>query len=404
MPGVPRCAPVAVVGAYNTAEKRGNGCVDGKKTNRRGRHGGLFVPTPRVYGSHLLYFHSLLNFFVPSQADCSTPGAVRRLDGACYTPFTDFAIDDRAATFGKIKLVLAACVSRPDWWLLWSDADALIINQSVPLPSIIDDAYHMAATEDWLMMNAGVLLFRCSPFIIDFLTRVYADVSFNTARALDQSALQHYLDSEPEAAAAMRWLPKHAMNVYTEEYRPGDFLVHMAGKLYEATTQGATAIARQFDLLSRAGDDVADVAAFFDTRYLAGGFSGLCPDEGNGSECPPEDERRLKLSEPLSAMTNTGRYKHVGLRYDWLEGWTDRHDPPEPIKVPFVPTVIGNVVRAMAPEPPTDFQLVDDQPVVVAEAPQDVDLDGLPVVVLDASEEVERVGVQRGGGHDTSEL
>ncbi|GAB0495345.1 hypothetical protein MMPV_006644 [Pyropia vietnamensis] len=341
--------------------------------------------------------------FLP--ADCLTPGTVRRLDGACYTPFTDFANDDRAATFGKIKLVLAACVSRPDWWLLWSDADALIVNQSVPLTTLIDDAYHMSATEDWLMMNAGVLLFRCSPFTIDFLTRVYADVSFNSARALDQSALQHYLDSEPEAAAAMRWLPKHAMNVYTEEYRPGDFLVHMAGKLYEATTSGATAIARQFDLLSRAGDDVADVAAFFDTRYLAGGLSGLCPDEGNGSQCPPEDERRMKLAEPLGAMANPGRYKHVGLRYDWLEGWTDRHDPSEPMKVPFVPIVIGNVVHAVAPEPPTDLQPVDGRPVVNAEVPQDDDLDGLPVVILDASGNVERrVEVQSGGGHDTSEL
>lgn len=339
-----------------------------------------------------------------SQADCSAPDAVRRPDGACYTPFTDFAIDDRAPTFGKIKLVLAACVSRPDWWLLWSDADALIINQTVPLPTIIDDAYHMAATEDWLMMNAGVLLFRCSPFTIDFLTRVYADVSFNTARALDQSALQHYLDAEPEAAAAMRWLPKHAMNVYTEEYQPGDFLVHMAGKLYEATTAGATAIARQFDLLSRAGDNVEDVAAFFDTRYMAGGFSGLCPDEGNGSECPPEDERRMKLAEPLSAMTDTGRYKHVGLRYDWLAGWTDRHDPPPPIKVPFVPTVVGDVVRDVVAEPPAAPLPVDNQAVVVEEAQPVDSLDGLPVVVLSKADLGDPVGIKAGGGHDTSEL
>lgn len=342
--------------------------------------------------------------FARAQADCSAPDAVRRLDGACYTPYKDFAIDDRAATFGKIKLVLAACVSRPDWWLLWSDADALIINQTVPLPTIIDDAYHMAATEDWLMMNAGVLLFRCSPLTIDFLTRVYADVSFNTARALDQSALQHYLDSEPEAAAAMRWLPKHAMNVYTEEYRPGDFLVHMAGKLYEATTAGATAIARQFDLLSRAGDDVADVAAFFDTRYMAGGLSGVCTGESTDAACPPDDERRVKLPEPLGAMTNTGRYKHVGLRYDWLEGWADRHDPPAPIQVPFVPTVVGGEVREGAPEPPVASLLDDSQAVVVEEAPSAEYVDGLPVVILDDAAEVIDPGVQGETGHDTSEL
>jgi len=277
----------------------------------------------------------------PPQADCSAPDAIKRPDGGCYTS-TDFQIDPRAATFGKIKLVLAACVARPDWWLLWSDADALIINQTIPLPTLIDDTYHMSATEDWLMMNAGVLLFRCSPLIIDFLTRVYADASFDTARALDQSAMQHYIDAEPATAAAVRWLPKHHLNVYTEEYLPGDFLVHMAGKLYEATTEGATAIARQFDLLSRAGDDVADVAAFTDTRYFGGKYSGLCPElEGDGDACPPDDERRMKLPEPLSAMAASaeGRYRHVLLRYDWMKDWTDRHDPAAPIKVPFVPGV-----------------------------------------------------------------
>lgn len=70
----------------------------------------------------------------------------------CFAPDHSFDIDhSRAPTFGKIKLARAACASRPDHWLLWSDADALVVNQSVPLESIIDDGYDLIFAYDWLV-------------------------------------------------------------------------------------------------------------------------------------------------------------------------------------------------------------------------------------------------------------
>lgn len=73
-------------------------------------------------------------------------------DGKCWKNDTTFDIDhSRAPTFGKIKLALAACNGRDNAWLLWSDADALIINQTVPLESIIDDGYDLILAYDWLV-------------------------------------------------------------------------------------------------------------------------------------------------------------------------------------------------------------------------------------------------------------
>ncbi|PXF47050.1 hypothetical protein BWQ96_03127 [Gracilariopsis chorda] len=263
------------------------------------------------------------------RAGCSEVGAVKRGE-MCYVEDNNFAIDRRAPTFGKIKLALAACVGRKGHWLLWSDADALIVNQSIPLTDIIDDRYDMALTVDWLMINAGVILVKCSRWSINFLKRVYAAREFDKARALDQSAFQHFFDTERGIEEHVRYVPKWAMNVYAEEYQAGDFVVHMAGKLYEATTKGALAVAHQFDVLSTVAEQ-EDIEAFFRTQYMLNYYSGICVHnsaQARDSECKPDDERRLRLKEALSTMSSPTRYRHVALRYYWMPDWRDKYDTP----------------------------------------------------------------------------
>lgn len=264
--------------------------------------------------------------------------------GDCYEEDKSFDIDHtRAPTFGKIKLTLAACIGRDDAWILWSDADAMVINQTVPLETIIDDAYDLIYSVDWLMLNAGMLLMKCSKWSIDFLNTVYNARKFDHARALDQSALQSYIDnlSVSERRAHIKIIPKHAMDVYTEEYVPGDFLIHFAGKLYEATEPGLFAIANQYDILSMV-DDVEDIEAFFRGRRFLNYFSGTCNTTlGDKSlACEPEDPRRILLNESLGSMSVPNRYRHVGLRYYWLGKWKDIYDTSDwdvfkmPLKIP----------------------------------------------------------------------
>lgn len=288
----------------------------------------------------------------------------------CWEEDHDFQIDKaRAATFGKLKLAMAACNNRDGAWLLWSDADALIVNQTVPLESIIDDAYDIAVSFDWLMLQAGVILFKCSPFTKEFLHKVYNDRSFDTARALDQSALQDYMDklTPAERDTRIKFLPKYAMNVYLEEYRAGDFLIHMAGKLYEATEPGLWAIANQLDLFSMVAEQ-EDIEAFMSTPYLLNQFSGVCNVNlgERQSSCPPDDPRRIKLKEPLGAMSSPNRYKHVALRYYFLPNWEDKYDVPN-----------WKVKRRALGKP------IDAPPAPVEPKPPVVDVDG----------------DQRGGGH-----
>lgn len=252
--------------------------------------------------------------------------------GKCWAEDSAFDIDhSRAPTFGKIKLSLATCVGRPHAWLFWADADSIIINQSLPLENIIDDAYDLIFSYDWLMLNAGMLLIKCSQWALTFLKNVYDARRFDSARALDQSALQEFIDhlSEVDRRAHIKVIPKHAMDVYTEEYRPGDFLMHFAGKLYEATEPGLFAIANQYDILSTV-DDVEDIEAFFRGRHVLNYYSGTCKLNFHEKQrdCPPDDPRRISLNESLGSMSYPNRYRHVGLRYYWLGTWRDKYDVP----------------------------------------------------------------------------
>lgn len=251
--------------------------------------------------------------------------------GQCYIPHrSEYKNDARAATFGKIKLAKAACVGRDNWWLLWSDADAVIVNQTIKLQDIIDDRFDMMVTVDWLMLNAGVFLMKCSPWYLNFLEEVYKKRSFDEAKALDQSSFQWHIDNIKDAKNHVQYVPKWVLNVYPEEYRPGDFLVHLAGKLYEATPAGVTALARQFDVFGQV-DDIKGIAAFFSTRYILNKYSGMCMilEEEYGRECKPEDDHRLKLDERLLDFSSPNRYRHVGMRYYWLKQWKDQYDVPD---------------------------------------------------------------------------
>mmetsp|Transcript_41503 Transcript_41503/g.163338 ORF Transcript_41503/g.163338 Transcript_41503/m.163338 type:complete len:170 (+) Transcript_41503:396-905(+) len=107
-----------------------------------------------------------------------------RVGSTCYSKLSkDFEIDSkRAPTFGKLKLLLHACVGRADYWLLWTDADALIVNHTIPLGRVVDDRYNLMFTEDWFMLNAGVFLMKCSSWTAMFLRDVYMDRSFDEVR------------------------------------------------------------------------------------------------------------------------------------------------------------------------------------------------------------------------------
>lgn len=273
------------------------------------------------------------------EIDCGEAGVVRSEDDGhggsrkCYGSMKhgEFELEKgRAPTFGKLKLARSACVGREDYWLLWMDADAMVVNQSRSLLDVVDDAFDVMVASDWFMINAGVLLLRCSEWGKKFLENVYSDHGYDKALALDQSSLNDAM-KKWKVKGHVKHVPKWLINVYTEEYRPGDFIVHFAGKLYEATPKGITAIARQFDVLARA-EEREQVEAFFDTPYFLNYFSGTCvmgpPEVDKNRDCHPDDPRRMKLPESLGAFSSPNRYRQLELRSPRFAKWKDQYDVP----------------------------------------------------------------------------
>lgn len=350
--------PIALLHMYDDVSFfRRLGALTGENKRRyAARHGYDMVESTPLRTTGILKMVPCKNGHTPDAA------------GKCWEEDKDFDIDhSRAPTFGKIKLALAACDGRDNGWLLWSDADAMVVNQTVPLETLIDDGYDLMLAYDWLvrycralrrrsgcaltilaligsdfmltsfslsfnqMLNAGMLLMKCSAWMKAFLHNVYDARKFDKARALDQSSFQEHLDNltRVEHDLHVKVVPKYAMNVYTEEYRPGDFLLHMAGKLYEATEPGLFAIATQFDILSMV-EDREDIEAFFRSTRLLNYYSGVCKVVAGQrqSSCKPIDSRRVLLNESLGSMSTPNRYRHVGLRYYWLGDWKDKYDVP----------------------------------------------------------------------------
>lgn len=321
----PRVAKIALLHMYDSVSFFSRlGHLTGENKERYAyRHGyDIIFSTPK----------RTTGIFKEVNCPSTSEDAIRGPDesGQCWTEDSLFDIDHtRAPTFGKIKLAIASCRGRDDGWLLWSDADAMVVNQSVPLETIIDDAYDLMFSYDWLMLNAGMLLIKCSKWSLSFLQEVYDARKFDEARALDQTALQEFIDNltAVHRDEHVKVLPKYAMDAYTEEYRPGDFLMHFAGKLYESTEPGLFAIANQFDILSMT-DDVEDIEAFFRGRFFLNYYSGTCAVKRGERQhsCKPDDPRRIVLKEPLGSMSTPNRYRHVGLRYYWLGNWMDKYD------------------------------------------------------------------------------
>ncbi|KAI9806044.1 MAG: hypothetical protein M1833_004451 [Piccolia ochrophora] len=130
-------------------------------------------------------------------------------------------------------------------WLLWHDADTVLMNPSIPLdaflpPPTMSDI-HLLVTDDFNGLNNGVFPVRVHPWSVELFTAVVSFRAFRPEINLnfrDQSALSEVLKMPQFARHSVR-LPQRWFNAYqsadlnetTHPYqlRRGDMLMHFAG-------------------------------------------------------------------------------------------------------------------------------------------------------------------------------
>jgi hypothetical protein len=130
-------------------------------------------------------------------------------------------------------------------WLLWVDADTIMLNPYVPLeiflpPSPQFDDIHLLVTNDWNGLNNGVFPVRVNQWAVELFSAIISSRYYKPDQDLtfrDQSAMDTLLKDKKFAAhtveAPQRWFNayqgEHNETLAPYQVRRGDFLVHFAG-------------------------------------------------------------------------------------------------------------------------------------------------------------------------------
>lgn len=152
--------------------------------------------------------------------------------------------DDLWSKHAALLEVLLLELAKPEkdrlQWLVWFDADTMILNRRIPLETFLPPPemshVHLIVTKDWNGLNNGVFYLRVSQWNIEMLA---AALAYRTYRPNDelpwteQSAMANLLDESDFVDGAV-FVPARWFNAYPAgdpEYHVvrGDMTLHFAG-------------------------------------------------------------------------------------------------------------------------------------------------------------------------------
>lgn len=135
----------------------------------------------------------------------------------------------RAASWSKIRFIQAAIRSGLYDWVLWIDADALVLRDDVTIETVPCDGERLLLAQDGNGVNAGVLLLRADDAMLAFLAHWYAQTQFLSHQWWEQAALMHLLGIDgtfdrPDVG----FLAKKVWNAYPSDVDENSFILHVA--------------------------------------------------------------------------------------------------------------------------------------------------------------------------------
>jgi hypothetical protein len=151
--------------------------------------------------------------------------------GYTFIAYHDVLDTKRFAPWSKL-LALKQQLDAFDW-LFWSDADSLIMNNTVKLESLIDESYDIIITKEAAtgVLNTGSWLIKSSAWSKKFLTKMITTDQLDlTQGRYDQAAFAYFYLHDPSIQSHIKILPQRAMNSCLNQtggkYQPGDFIIH----------------------------------------------------------------------------------------------------------------------------------------------------------------------------------
>jgi hypothetical protein len=147
--------------------------------------------------------------------------------------------------FNKIHYALDLFQQHPEIeWLLFSECDAMITNQTIKIEDRIDDDYHFIVPVDRLNLNSGNFLVRNSEQGRAYLQMIIdREESYKTVEWAEQQVI---IDTIEQYQSIVKIVPQKYMNSYEPEiydycdarfdilgnsgaWEPGDWIVHWPG-------------------------------------------------------------------------------------------------------------------------------------------------------------------------------
>jgi len=147
--------------------------------------------------------------------------------------------------FNKIHFALEILLAHPEIeWLLFSECDAMITNQTIRIEDRIDNNYHFIVPVDRLNLNSGNFLIRNSSEGLSYLRMIIAkEQEYQEVEWAEQQVI---IDTIEQYQDIVKIVPQKYMNSYEPEiydycdarfdilgnsgaWEPGDWIVHWPG-------------------------------------------------------------------------------------------------------------------------------------------------------------------------------
>jgi hypothetical protein len=165
---------------------------------------------------------------VIGEISSSNKEAYCRRHGHRFVCRTDGFDMSRPAPWSKIPFIRQELDAAD--WVLWSDADALVMNGAVPVTRFVQDCADIVLSGDpWHGLNTGHMLVRATDWSREFLERVYARTEFLNDSWWENAAVIALYSEDPEVRRHIAVVPNKLFNAYPYpggNYATGDFMVH----------------------------------------------------------------------------------------------------------------------------------------------------------------------------------
>lgn len=118
-------------------------------------------------------------------------------------------------------------------WVVWMDADTIILNPYFPLESLIDEQFDVilgTANLEEPTWNTGFILVKNCPWSRSFLAEWWQNSEEKEEGQWDREMLGELLSNKsPEYHSHIGYLSGRNNDLAAKEYQPGDFMVHFYG-------------------------------------------------------------------------------------------------------------------------------------------------------------------------------